>query len=189
MRPKQRLKPNCAQAQAGQSKSPVRQIYEDRAKNWALYVTFKHPSKKRGCTKSEKPRREKTPPKKGDTVCPKKQGTTCPESARRKLNLETKKSPSKKTAQQKKHQQKRGHGVSQKTRHDVPRTRKPKTYLGDEGVPRAHHPPQLPTQLLLPGCRLLLNITGETKHRAAKSRRDDASQKNKGGANENGTKT
>ena len=72
MRSKQHLKPNCAQAQAGQSKSPARQIYENRAKYWTLYVTFKHPSKKRGRTKSEKkPRREKTPPKKGTRCVPK----------------------------------------------------------------------------------------------------------------------
>ena len=48
MRPKQHLKPNCAPAQAGQSKSPERQIYKDHAKYWTLYVPFKHPSKNRG---------------------------------------------------------------------------------------------------------------------------------------------
>ena len=128
MRPKQHLKPNCAQAQAGQSKSPVRQIYEDRAKCWTLYVTFKHPSKKRGRTKSEKNRAAK------------------------------------------KHRQKRGHGVSQETRHDVPRKRKAETHLGNEEVPRARHLPQLPLHLLS-RCRLLLIITGETKHRAAKNQK------------------
>ena len=189
MRSKQHLKPNCAQAQAGQSKSPARQIYENRAKYWTLYVTFKHPSKKRGRTKSEKkPRREKTPPKKGTRCVPKNKARRA-QKAQGGNSIWRPKSFQAKNSAAKKHQQKRGHGVSQKTRHDVPRTCKPKTHLGAEGVPRARHPPQLSTQLLLPGCRLLLNITGETKHRAAKSRRDYASQKNKGGANENGTKT
>ena len=128
---------------------------------------------------------------KRDTVCPKSGAKNKAQRAQRTQDgniLETK-SPQEKNSAAKKYRQKRGHRVSQKTRHDVPRTRKPKTHLGDEGVPRAHHPFQLPIQLLLPGCCLLLNITGETKHRAAKSRRDDASQKNKGRMNENGTKT
>ena len=113
--------------------------------------------------------------KKGDTACPKSGAKNKAQRAQRTQDgniLETK-SPQEKNSAAKKHRQKRGHDVSQKTRHDLPRTRKPKTHLG---VPRARHPPQLPTQLL-PGCRLILNITGETKHRAAKSRRDDASQK------------
>ena len=124
MQPKQHLEPNCAPAQARQSKSTVRQIYEDRAKYWTLYEPFKHPS--RNCGRAQKANKK------------------------RKAN-------------------KNGHGVSQKTRHEVPRKRSAETHLGDE-VTRAGHLPQLPLRLLS-GCRLLLIITGETKHREAKNQK------------------
>ena len=74
---------------------------------------------------------------KRDTVCPKSGAKNKAQRAQRTQDgniLETK-SPQEKNSAAKKYRQKRGHGVSQKTRHDVPRTRKPKTHLGDEGVP------------------------------------------------------
>ena len=79
-----------------------------------------------------------------------------------------------------------GHGVSQRKMpekgHDVPEKRERKTYLEDEDVPLAHHPPQLLLHHLFVVFHLLLNDSGS---RAQEKRRRAHRKKNGAEARKN----